>query len=32
MISILGKLDEDVQVNVSFSPRRREAHDAPCMR
>ena len=29
MIAILGKLDEDVQVNVTFSPRHRGAHDAP---
>jgi predicted XRE-type DNA-binding protein len=29
MIAILGKLDEDVQVNVTFSPRHHGAHDAP---
>jgi predicted XRE-type DNA-binding protein len=28
MIAILGKLDEDVEVNVTFSPRRRGAQDA----
>jgi predicted XRE-type DNA-binding protein len=32
MIVILGKLDEDVEVNVSFSPRRQVAHDAPRVR
>jgi predicted XRE-type DNA-binding protein len=29
MVAILGKLDEDVQVNVTFSPRHHGAHDAP---
>jgi predicted XRE-type DNA-binding protein len=29
MITILGKLDEDVEVNVSFSPRRHATHGAP---
>jgi predicted XRE-type DNA-binding protein len=27
MIAILNKLDEDVEVNLTFSPRRRGAHD-----
>ena len=32
MISVLGKLDEDVEVNVSFRPRPHGAHDAPVVR
>ena len=32
MIAILGKLDEDVEVNLTFSPRRSGPHDAPHMR
>jgi predicted XRE-type DNA-binding protein len=32
MISVLGKLDEDVEVNVSFRPRPHGAHDAPHVR
>jgi predicted XRE-type DNA-binding protein len=32
MITILGKLDEDVEVNVTFRPRQHGAHDAPHMR
>jgi predicted XRE-type DNA-binding protein len=32
MIAILGKLDEDVEVSVSFRPRRQGAHDAPHVR
>jgi hypothetical protein len=29
MIEILGKLDEDVEVEVTFHTRRHAAHDAP---
>jgi len=29
MIAILGKLDENNEVNVSFNPRRQGAHHAP---
>jgi predicted XRE-type DNA-binding protein len=29
MIAVLGKLDEDVEVNVSFTPRRHGAHAMP---
>jgi predicted XRE-type DNA-binding protein len=29
MIAILGKLDEDVEVTISFRPRRHGAHDDP---
>jgi len=32
MIAILGKLDEDVEVNLTFSPRRSGPHDAPHVR
>ena len=32
MIAILGKLDEDVEVNVTFRPRRHGVHDAPRVR
>lgn len=32
MIAILGKLDEDVEVNVTFSPRRHSAVAAPQVR
>jgi hypothetical protein len=32
MIAILGKLDEDVEVNITFSPRRHGGHDAPHVR
>ena len=32
MISVLGKLDEDVEVNVTFSPRQHSAHAAPYVR
>ena len=29
MIAILGKLDQEVEVNVSFKPRKQAAHPAP---
>ncbi len=29
MINILGKLDEDVEVNLTFAPRRNSPHAAP---
>ncbi len=32
MIAILGKLDEDIEVNVSFNPRQHGAHDASRVR
>lgn len=32
MIAILGKLDEDVEVTVTFHPRQQDAHDAPHVR
>ena len=32
MIAILGKLDEEVEVNVTFRPRPHGAHDAPHVR
>jgi predicted XRE-type DNA-binding protein len=32
MIAILSKLDDNVEVNVTFSPRRHGAHDAPRVR
>jgi predicted XRE-type DNA-binding protein len=32
MIAILNKLDEDVEVNLTFSPRRQGAHDVPHVR
>ncbi len=32
MIAILGKLDEDVEVNVTFRPRRHGVQDAPLVR
>ncbi len=32
MIVILGKLDEDVEVKVTFRPRRQRAHDVPHVR
>jgi len=32
MIALLGKLDEDVEVNVTFTPRGHGAHDAPHVR
>jgi predicted XRE-type DNA-binding protein len=32
MIAILGRLDEDVEVNVTFSPRRHGVRDEPHVR
>jgi predicted XRE-type DNA-binding protein len=32
MINILGKLDEDVEVNLTFAPRRHSPHAAPQVR
>jgi predicted XRE-type DNA-binding protein len=32
MIAILGKLDEDVEVNVTFRPRQHGTHDVPHVR
>jgi predicted XRE-type DNA-binding protein len=32
MIAILGKLDENVEVNVTFRPRQHGTHDAPHVR
>ena len=32
MIEILGKLDENVEVRITFHPRRYETHDRPNIR
>jgi hypothetical protein len=32
MIAILGKLDENVEVRITFHPRRYETHDRPDIR
>ena len=32
MIAILGKLDENVEVSITFHPRRYETHDRPNIR
>jgi len=32
MIVILGKLDENIEVSITFHPRRFETHDSPNIR